>query len=261
MIKQLYIGTCLFLFTTCINIDAADKHATGKNQWTQYATSHFRLKAQKGVRSERKLKVIGEQLEGIQQEILTMLNETEKQQLVVYFLKDRQTLASYTGYPAKGYTDTENGVIYFVDRDPFHLALRHETMHALSWRLWGPPSSYWLSEGLAVYAAGSCGNYNLHALAHAINMQGNIISFKSLTENFDFRALEPSLQAASMVKFIYENYGVKALKHIWKNGIKNSEERIGSSAKKLALIWKSHIEQEEFNIGASLEKIKENGCE
>ena len=200
-------------------------------------------------------------MEGIQQELLTKLNETERQTLVVYFLKDRETLTSYTGFPANGYTDTNKGIIYFVDKDPFHLPLRHETMHALSWRLWGTPNSYWLSEGLAVYASGGCGTYNLHALAQAIKKQGKLISFKSLGENFDFSALEPSLQAASMVKFIYENYGVVALKHIWKNGVRNTAPGLNISAEELERRWRAHIEQAQFDIDVSLKNIKAYGCE
>ncbi len=261
MMKQLSIYISIVLIVSCNPKDSADKKRKGENQWTQDATAHFRLKAQGGVRSAGKLKAIGEKMEVIQQELLAMLNETERQRLLVYFLKDRETLASYTGFPAKGYTDTKNGIIYFVDRDPFHVALRHETMHALSWRLWGPPNSYWLSEGLAVYASGTCGNYHLHALAHALNKQGKIISFKNLTENFDFRALEPSLQAASMVKFIYENYGVSALKHFWQSKGGNSVPGMGVSAGELERKWKRHIEQAQFNSEVDFNRIKENGCE
>lgn len=249
------------LLLSCIHKSPAAKHSSGSNSWTQDATAHFSFKAQRGVRSEKKLKAIGEQMEAIQQELLIMLNETERQKLIIYFLKDRQTLSAYTGFPANGYTNTGQGIIYFVDKDPFHLALRHETMHALSWRLWGPPSSYWLSEGLAVYASGKCGNYPLHTLSHNISEQGKLAAFKSLTENFDFRALESSLQAASMVKFIYDEYGVTALKHFWKNGFKNTADGTGFSVEALEEKWKKHIALEKFDTDIDWERIKKNGCE
>lgn len=260
-IKTHILYICVLLFTSCINKDPLAKHSTDSNQWTQHATSHFQLRAQAGVRSRKKLKAIGEKMDAIQQELLTLLNETEKQRLVIFLLKDKQTLTSYTGFPANGYTDTQKGIIYFVDKEPFHLALRHETMHALSWRLWGVPNTYWLSEGLAVYASGNCGNYHLHSLAHALNKQGKITDIKSLTQNFDFRALEPSLQAASMVKFIYEEYGVSTLKYYWKNGFSDTSDGIKLSIQELKKNWKNHIAQEKFNTRVELDSIKESGCE
>lgn len=54
------------------------------------------------------------------------MQESEPQYLEFYFLKDRETLTSYTGFPANGYTNTEKGIIYFVDNEPFNLAFRHE---------------------------------------------------------------------------------------------------------------------------------------
>ena len=98
-------------------------------------------------------------MENIQQQLLELLNEKEVQKLELYFLKDRETLKSYTGYAAKGYTDTQKGILYFLDRAPYHLPLKHETMHELSWRLWGMPKEYWISEGLAVFANGNCSGW------------------------------------------------------------------------------------------------------
>jgi hypothetical protein len=143
----------------------------------------------------------------------------------------------------------------------YYLALRHELMHALSWRLWGNPKGFWLSEGIAVFASGSCAGYNLHTLAHNISKQSKIVSFQSLTDTFDFASLEPSLQSASMIQYIFDNYGVAALKKIWQNGLKNTSNTIGISASDLEHKWRKHIDQEKFEATINWDKIKQSGCE
>jgi len=231
------------------------------DNWKYDSTTHFKLRAQKGVRSQDSLQVIGEKLEIIQHELLSILKESELQYLEVYFLKDRETLTSYTGFPANGYTNTEKGIIYFVDKELFHLALRHESMHALSWRLWGIPKGLWLSEGIAVFASRNCAGYDLHSLAHAIRKQNKIVSFKSLTDTFDFRSLEPSLQSASFVLFIYDTYGVAALKKFWQNGLQDANNIISISATELEKKWREYIDQEKYEADINWDKIKRSGCE
>lgn len=256
----LRIAFFLFTFACC----ATKNDATIKKdaeEWVRDSTLHFTLQAQVGVRSVDSLKSIGRKMESIQKEILELLHESSPQNLQLYFLKDRATLAGYTGYSAKGYTDTQRGILYFVDVDPFHLPLKHETTHALSWRLWGTPKEYWISEGLAVFANNNCGNYPLHVLAHALHREGKLVPFQNLVNSFDFRALEPSLQAASVVQYIYETYGVAALKAFWQKGWQASDSIIGLPSTTLEQQWKAFIAQSTLNALVNWEKIKTHGCE
>ncbi len=232
-----------------------------KEEWTKDSTNHFVMYAQKGVRSEKHLAAIGQQLENTQKELLRLLNETTPQRLQVYFLKDRETLTSYTGFPANGYTNTEKGVIYFVDKAPFHLAFRHEMMHALSWRLWGPPKGYWLSEGIAVFASGSCAGYPLHALAGTVQRGGKFLPFENMVDSFDFKSLEPSLQSASMVQYIYDKYGIAALKGFWTHGWQNAQQVIAVAPQELQRKWLNTIQQPAFYIPVEWDKILASGCE
>jgi hypothetical protein len=249
-----------FLFS-CFFQEQDKKVLPGGAGWKHHATGYFSLHAQAGVRSEDSLRVIGKKIETIQHELLALLQEQEAQNLEVYFLKDRETLTSYTGFPAKGYTNTNKGIIYFVDKDPFHLAFRHELMHALTWRLWGPPKGYWLSEGIAVFASRKCAGYGLHTLANAISRQNKVVAFQNLTDAFDFQSPEPSFQSASLVQYIYDNYGITALKAFWQNGLKNAATIIGLSPSKLEKRWKEFVDQEKFKADINWGVIKANGCE
>lgn len=242
---------CVLMIQGCHSRGSIGQRAS----WTLNATTHFRLRAQAGVRSEKNLALIGEKMEAIQTELLQIL-QGRAMNLRVFFLKDRETLTSYTGFPANGYTDTEKGIIYFVDKDPFHLALRHELMHALSWKLWGPAKTYWISEGLAVFASRTCGGYSLHALAHDISRRKNIVSFDSLENNFDFKSLEPSLQSASFVKFVYEQYGLTALKNIWQQ-----DRNKHIDMRRLEAEWKLYIDRNEFETTIDWSGIHRSGCE
>ena len=259
MIRLSSFVFALFLLASCSwKNDGA--HKAGAEGWVRDSSEHFQLQAQVGVRSADSLYNIGKKMEHIQKEILALLQESSPQKLQLYFLKDRQTLTSYTGYSANGYTDTEKGILYFVDKDPFHLPLKHETTHALSWRLWGTPKEYWISEGLAVFAGNHCGNYPLHALAYALHREGKLVPFQNLVDSFDFRALEPSLQAASVVQYIYETYGVVALKAFWQKGWQASDAIVGLPATTLEQQWKAWIVQQKFNAAVNWQKIKTHGC-
>lgn len=228
--------------------------------WIRDSTAHFQLHAQRGVPAADSLQAVGQKMEDLQVQLLATLHEKEALRLQVYFLKDRETLATYTGYPANGYTDTHKGIIYLVNKAGTPLPLRHELMHALSWRHWGVPSSYWLSEGIAVFAVAQCGGYNLHALAHGISRQGKIVPFSTLTDTFDFRALEPSLQAASLVQYIYETYGWAALKSIWRNGLEEGARSAGTTAAALEKQWKAFIDRKELETPIDWEAIRSRGC-
>lgn len=258
MKKLVPVLCCVPFLLSCLS---GEKSSTAPAvDWARDSTTHFRLLAQRGVPTADSLGAIGLMMETLQEQLLATLHEKDPLRLEVYFLKDREALASYTGYLANGYTDTQKGIIYLVDKGGAQLPLRHELMHALSWRLWGRPSSYWLSEGLAVFAAGHCASYNLHSLAHGISKQGKIIPFSTLTDSFDFRALEHSLQAASMAQYIYDTYGWGTLKSIWQNGFEEGAHSAGTTAADMEKQWKSFIDCKEFDVPIDWGRIQQKGC-
>ncbi len=259
-LQHLLSPVLLLLLASCTSTGSKPKKKEAES-WQHHSTLHFTLHAQTGVRSAQHLKSIGQKMETIQQQLLTLLNENSPQKLELYFLTDRQTLTAYTGYSARGYTNTQKGILYFVDKDPIHLPLKHETMHALSWRLWGTPKEYWISEGIAVFASNNCASYTLPTLAHAMHREQKLVPFQNLIDAFDFRALEPSLQAASMVQFIYDTYGIAALKAFWQKGWQQAGSITGISPQKLEQQWKAWFGQERINEPVNWNIIKEQGCE
>lgn len=221
---------------------------------------HFHLLAEKGVRSEHKLSQFGAKMEELQKDLLAQLGETRAQSLSLYFLKDRATLASFTNFPANGYTDVQKGRIYFVDAEPYVLPLRHELMHALSWRLWGTPRDYWVSEGLAVAAASACHGYPLHQLAHALAQERKIVPFSQLEKDFDFGSLAASLQAASLVQYVRERFGREGLLVLWRQGLHEKVFLHGLTSSALQAQWLAYIEQESFKGLINWSQIKQEGC-
>lgn len=251
----------LLLLVTIFFIYCSQPSASRRG-WREDSVSNFSLHAQPEVRSADHLQETGKKLEMVRNELLALLHEDSySPRIDVYFLKDRETLTGFTGFPANGYTDTDKNKIYFVDKDPFHLAFRHELMHDLSWNLWGKPSGYWLSEGIAVFASGTCGSYDLYTLAHDISKRNQLVEFDTLIDDFDFKALEPSLQSASMVKYIYENYGISVLKAIWQNGWDVIPTVTTTTKQKLISQWKSFIEDKKFEAPIDYSIIRRQGCE
>lgn len=128
--------------------------------------------------------------------------------------------------------------------------LRHELGHLYSWRSWGPPAGYWLSEGVAVYAAGDCKGEDLHAWAAKLTLENKLQDFSHLEQDLDFSSAAAHLQAGSFVKYVMEKYGVRSFRLIWEEGLSASSEATGLEMDALLDQWTGHIMQKEFTAAA-----------
>lgn len=65
-------------------------------------------------------------------------------------------------------------------------------------------------------------------------------------DSFDFSKAAPHLQAGSFVQFLVEDFGVEALKKIWKGGLEISQEATGLTAREVEELWLKRISLNEF---------------
>ncbi len=234
--------------------------ATQSIVWIKDSTGDFTVLGERGVIDKNNLHQYLLQAQNEKNELLNLLNEASyPDKLNLHFVKDRKTLARLTNYEANGYTNVYTGDIYFVYKPPRAIPMRHEVMHALSWRLWGDAKEFWLSEGICIWAS-RC-RYNLHSIANNLLAGRGLQAFDTLVKNFDFRKLEPQLQSASMVQYIADKYDLNVLKRFWKEGLSASNRIIGISPKELEQQWTAFIAQPKFNTAVDLVEIKQKGCE
>ena len=263
MPAKFFLVIALVLFFCCNEKRADPKQNLPVVQsivWIKDSTEDFTALGEQGVINKNNLNQYLLQAQDVKKELLNILNESSyPDKLNLHFVKDRKTLAQLTNYEANGYTNVYTGDIYFVYKPPRAIPVRHELMHALSWRLWGDAKEFWLSEGICIWAS-RC-RYNLHSIANRLNTKNALQPFDTLVKNFDFRKLEPQLQSASMVQYIADKYGLNILKRFWKEGLAASNSIIGISLKELEQQWTAFIAQPKFTAVVDLEEIKQKGCE
>lgn len=121
----------------------------------------------------------------------------------------------------------------------------HEDCHIVSSQLWGSNRERWLQEGLAVYADDHWEGYPLHALCKHLSTARKLIPIQSLMENswpgrYSNRITYPEL--GSFVKFLYENYGMNAVKATWQKGARQIPHIFGKSLSQLEKEWLSTVQ-------------------
>ena len=215
--------------------------------WEKLETENFMIYVPKNSKQVSEIQQIGERAEEAREKVLNLLEELEiDEKPALFYLDTRDQMRELVGHPAGGWTETRQNTVFVVQNKEVSAPLKHELGHLYSWRTWGKPMGYWLSEGLAVYAAGNCSGLSLHTWAAAIDLKQESKPIKDLEENWDFAKAAPHLQAGSFVKYVVEKYGIKAFIKIWKKGMGVSLEATGKTAEALEKEWQESIRSPEF---------------
>lgn len=224
--------------------------------WEKLETENFVIYVPKDSKHTKKIKEIGKRTEESKNQVLEILQGVKPEEKpVIFFLETRDQMNQLVGHPAGGWTETRQNTVFVVENDEEPAPLRHELGHLYSWRTWGKPMGYWLSEGVAVYAAGDCSGHSLHIWAAGIDWNQKSRSLRYLEENWDFTKAAPHLQAGSFVKYVIEKYGSKAFIEIWEKGMGASLEATGKTAEALEQDWLEFIRNPQFMKEAKKENL------
>ena len=165
--------------------------------------------------------------------------------LRLFFVGSRDEIEPITGMRAPGISETGSGAAFFVLTDSARMGLRHEAMHLLSWRMWGAPSAFWLSEGLATASVPTCGGLPSEAVVAMLDRAGMLIPPETLRTNFTFSGdtgFVFYLESASLVRYIDKAYGREKLRAVWsKGGLANVRETLGVDGATLERNWRDAV--------------------
>jgi hypothetical protein len=156
-------------------------------------------------------------------------------------VRDPDDIRMLTGQAAGGWTEPDANAVFAAVADSAPPALRHELGHLYSHRLWGRPHADWLSEGVALFAAGHCGGIPLHRWAAAILQSGDASSLDALEREFDFSRAVPHLLAGSFISFLAEDHGFEAVSILWRDGLASTQRATGASAAALEAKWHAEL--------------------
>lgn len=104
-----------------------------------------------------------ERLESAHSAVLEQLElEAPSGRPEVFFVPGRSEMRRLLGTGPGGMADIASNSLYLTHAPGAEPPLLHELGHLYSWRGRGAPATYWLSEGVAVWAARDCAGHPLH---------------------------------------------------------------------------------------------------
>ena len=179
----------------------------------------------------------------------------------VFFINSRTQMQELVGHSSGGWAAVRDNAVFYVYNSKSNPQLKHELGHLYTWTNWGDPYHYWLSEGMAVLSSGSCRNENFHTWAAYLDRTKKITPIEDLElKPFDFSKVEPHLQAASLLYFIEERFGLEVLKETWKKGLIKWGKENAMNIIQIEEAWLLHLRSPEFNK-KSLQLEKPFFCE
>jgi hypothetical protein len=200
-------------------------------------TEHFEIYAWRGSAAARDLSEIASRRETALGEVAAELGAQVGDRIRLILYPDSATKTQETGHVGAGWA--WGSTIVEVYAEPATLDLYHELVHVVARRLGDPPALF--SEGYAVYLSERLGADALQHLGHpgmpvdavacGFARQGDLIPLDSL---FGFTeigsaASRPSIayaQAASVVKYLVERYGVESFRRVY-GALENSDDPVG----------------------------------
>jgi len=147
----------------------------------------------------------------------------------VEFLKDRNTMKKYLGWPASGmaYPDRKTMFCIVAEKTP----IKHEWMHMISMLKWGTPDKTltWMNEGLATYAD-KCSKYSNEEIYTYFIQNKRLISLDGLVNDFyNQNDVISYFQGAYLVEYLIGKYGISKFRIFWQSNISEFENIYGKT--------------------------------
>ena len=154
-------------------------------RWVERRTTNADIYVLNGSAAEPMLSRIASDSERAIRENIAWLGERNSRgRLKLFFVGSREEMRPFTGTRSGGWSIVAEGTAFFVANDSVSPAIRHETMHLLSWRLWGTPGGVWMSEGLATAAAGRCNAWTIDDIAAALYRDRQLVTIAAMRRRF-----------------------------------------------------------------------------
>jgi hypothetical protein len=187
----------------------------------------------KGYAYDHRHELIQQCLAGIRHDLQIINQPAFTDTFTIRFVDSRQEMKLYTGIPASGVNALNPRMIYYVVNEKEKGApIDHELMHMISTTDWGYPdrTSIWMNEGLAAFSQNICNGYNDEQIYRYFDDSRKLLPMDSLVNQF---YQEPEMiayhQAACIVEYLLQNYGVERFRDLWQQGFNKFNEIFGTS--------------------------------
>ena len=184
----------------------------------------------------------------------------------VRFLQSRQEMKKYTGMTPAGIVFLDPNIVYIVangDQMEVRPPIKHELMHMISMTSWGYPvnDSIWMNEGLAAFAENNCNGYTNAQIYRYLDQHDMLIPIEDLASGFH---RQPEMiayhQAAYIVQYLLEHYGVEKFRKLWNQGFASFEEIYSISFRNVEMAIDKKVRQDYPNSPDINWKVFQEGC-
>jgi len=147
-----------------------------------------------------------------------LLNTKVTDTMDVVFLNTTEQMKILTGSKAKGWALPSYNCILIVVNDTTRPYLKHELMHLVSVKALGPSekTSFWINEGLSVYAEENCMEHSLDELCAFFLHKNYFLNIDTLQNNFwDYPDMLTYMESGFIVQYLVTTYGIDKFKKLW----------------------------------------------
>jgi Peptidase MA superfamily len=225
----LFLGTVSLLagFNTCFGQWLSDEEVysnvfkSGTLEFISIDKNQLRFHFQPNSYSLRNKKTLIDHALAAVEDNSQLLNAAATDTMDIVFLNSREQMQQLTKSKAKGWALPSHSCVLLVVNDSTRPYLRHELMHLMSVNVLGPSTkiSFWMNEGLSVYAEGTCVSHSLDELGAFFLYKNLFISIDTLETNFwgspDMLAY---MESGFIVRFLVTTYGLEKFKRLWNEG-------------------------------------------
>lgn len=175
-------------------------------------------------------------------------------EIAIFVVTRHEDMVALGGGLQRGLTRGAERVVLLLDNDTLAAPLRHELVHVVTSVAWGQPAEpfRWLSEGIAV-AVDGCAGHPARAVARRLLEADRLPGLGEIIDRLP--ALPPGegyAAAGSLVGFLRDEYGVGALKTLWREGAAKLPLVTGSSLQDLDAAWHRYVAQSPASAPASV---------
>lgn len=189
-----------------------------RSQWHKTSTIHFVCYTSSGTLADSALPFLHKKLEAYRLDILQMMGEVQYEPVMeVFFFDSPEVFKAYIRKQAQGISYARQQLACFVFSRHFDGFTAHELAHIISINLWGG-SALWMEEGLATLADEKLQSKDFHTQARELWQQGQWLSIEEVQEHFNRYdgQWRRYVVAASLLKYIQQQYGTASLQACWK---------------------------------------------
>ena len=121
--------------------------------------------------------------------------------------------------------------------------------------------SSWLGEGIAAFAEHLCGAFTYRAVAAQMQDEKQLFPLDTLRHAFQEQDdLAAYLQAGSLVQYLYQTYGRRPLRELWREGGADFQRAYGVNASSIESAWHDWLRSTPDVRPRSVAALRRQGC-